>query len=79
MKKSEIQVGKTYINKGSGTTTRTVLAIDDYYKPDVYWNATGKNPRKNDTGVLFRQGYKNRKLYLSSFAAWCSREVEQGE
>jgi hypothetical protein len=79
MKPSDIQVGKTYVNKGAGKTTRTVSAIGDAFKPDIYWNATGKNPRENDTGVLYQQGDKKRKLYLSSFAAWCGREVEQGE
>lgn len=28
MKPSEIQVGKTYQNRGKGTTTRKVLAVD---------------------------------------------------
>ena len=75
MKPSQIEVGKTYINKGAGKTQRTVIAIGESHKPKTYWNATGENPNKDDTGVLYEQNGKQNNLYLTSFAAWCGSEA----
>jgi len=76
MKPSEIEVGKTYRNRGAGKTTRTVLAIGGAHRPKVYYNATGDHP--NDKGVLFydHQNGEKRNLYLKSFAKWAGHLVD---
>ena len=71
----EIEVGKTYTNRGAGKTKRKVLAIGTEHRPKQFWNATGTPPKPNDPGVLYEQGGKQRNLYLQSFAAWCGKEV----
>ncbi len=73
MNPKDIKVGKTYRNRGKGTTVRTVLAIGDHYKPAVYYNAGGEHP--NDTGVLYKQSGHQFRLYLKSFAEWAGSEV----
>ena len=73
MKPKDIKVGKTYRNRGKGTTERTVLAIGDHYKPAVYYNAGVEHP--NDTGVLYKQSGHQFRLYLKSFAQWAGSEA----
>lgn len=71
MKPSEIEVGKTYVNRGAGKTKRKVLAIGLEHRPKIFWNATGVPPDQDQPGVLYEQSGRQRSLYLSSFAAWC--------
>jgi hypothetical protein len=72
MKPSEIQVGKTYVNRGAGRTRRTVIAfLDNELGPE--WYGSGEPP--DGPVVQFEQDGKQRSLYLSSFAAWAGREV----
>jgi len=73
MKKSDIQVGCTYVNKGAGRTQRTVLAIGDEHRPKIFLSG---NPSPNEPGVHYRQDNgKEGKLYLSSFTQWCGRKL----
>lgn len=75
MRPLEIEVGKTYTNRGAGKTTRTVIAIGVEHQPKQYWNATGTPPNSEEPGVAYEQKGKLRHLYLHSFAAWCGKEV----
>lgn len=72
MKPSEIQVGKTYRNRGAGRTRRTVVAIGPEHSP--YWTRTG------EPGVLYRQciggEMRERTIALGSFARWAGAEVQ---
>lgn len=77
MKVSEIEVGKTYSNRGKGTTMRTVLAISDEHIPTIFFGS--KRPI-GEQGVLYKQFGSSgacsiSNLYLSSFAAWAGKEV----
>ena len=72
MKPTEIEVGKTYRNRGAGRTQRKVLGIDDDYRPRFWY---GASPRPDEPGVLYEQDGKQQKLMLSSFAAWAGAEV----
>ena len=74
MKPSEIQIGKTYRNRGRGTTNRKVLQL----KQDIY--------RQNGRGVdvLYRQiggpwDGNEARLTLESFAQWAGSEVKEGQ
>ncbi len=69
-----IRVGKTYRNNGKGQTTRTVLAIGDEHRPS-YWFGNRDSATPNEPGVKYKQGDKERTLYLSSFAQWAGSEV----
>ena len=76
MKKSAIEVGKTYVNRAAGTTSRTVLDITE--KPTdnqtpQWWSC---NPRPVEPVVIFQAGNRPGfdSLYLSSFASWAGRE-----
>ena len=75
MKPSDIEVGKTYVNKGKGRTSRTVLEIGTNLKAS--WLSDTKPPY--EPVVKYRQGKWEYTLYLSSFAAWCGKEKEGGE
>lgn len=66
MKPSEIEVGRTYRNRGAGLTTRTVLAIDKKLKAP-WWSY---NPAPNEPVVLYTQDGVESTLYLRSFARW---------
>jgi hypothetical protein len=68
---SKIEVGKTYCNRGKGRTMRTVLEISD--KLQAPWFSNGDRP--NEPVVRYVQNGVEENLYLSSFAAWCGREV----
>lgn len=72
MKAKDIQVDKTYINRGAGRTRRTVLAIGARYIPDLWLS---DRPRPNEPGVEFEQSGNVERLYLSSFAHWARREA----
>lgn len=72
MKPSEIQVGKTYTNKGAGRAKRTVLAIGEEHNK---WYGSGDPP--SPLGVFFRdQSGREMAMNLMSFARWAGREVE---
>jgi hypothetical protein len=76
MKPGDIKVGETYVNRGAGRTTRTVIAIGPEHKPSIYWNATGEHP--DDVGVLFEISNRIGRaycLYLKSFAKWAKGPV----
>ena len=72
MKRSDIKVGKTYVNRGKGQTRRTVLAIGNEVHPDWY----GGEMPPNEFGVEYLQDGKTHSLYLSSFASWAGKESE---
>jgi hypothetical protein len=84
MRPKDIEVGKTYRNRGKARTKRQVTHIGDEYRPTA-WFSDRKPP--DEPGVYFTQwnwkGGMNRRwvyggtanLYLSSFAAWCGGEV----
>ena len=78
MSPKKIEVGKTYRNKGKGTTHRKVIAIGNEHRPEQWFT---DRPRPKEPGVLFEQinagGFYQGfyRLYLSSFAAWCGGEV----
>jgi hypothetical protein len=74
MKASEIKVGSTYVNKGTGRTRRTVLAIGDEYRPAIWLGAEGSKP-PDEPGVRFTQKGINHELYLSAFASWAGSEI----
>lgn len=74
MKPSEIVVGATYVNRGKGKTTRTVIAIGDEHRPPQWFGYA--STAKNEPGVLFAQGGERCNLYLSSFASWAGKRVE---
>jgi hypothetical protein len=79
MKPSEIEVGKTYRNRGAGKTTRTVTAIGDarMIRPLVSWGGSHVPPREPVVQFQGRRG-KVDSLYLSSFASWAGSVVEPG-
>lgn len=67
----KIEVGKTYCNRGKGRTLRTVVEISD--KLEAPWFS--RSDRSNESVVKYVQNGVEATLYLSSFAAWCGREV----
>ena len=75
MKPSDIEVGKTYVNRGAGKTLRTVLEIGKHLREP--WFSDAK--RKNEPMVKYLQKDRKYTIYLSSFAAWCGKEKEGGE
>lgn len=74
MSPKKIQVGKTYINRGKGRTSRTVLRIGHDITPE-FWLSSG--PRPEDEGVEFEQNGKIVTMYLKSFATWAGKELEK--
>ncbi len=75
MKKSEIMVGKTYSNRGKGSTRRKVRAINMEICPP--WVSENKPPE--EPGVEYEQEFPHYigTLYLSSFASWAGAEVKK--
>jgi len=67
MKPSQIEIGKTYKNRGAGKTTRTVIDIGDEHAPHRWFSSS---PRPDEPGVLYEQNGRRESLYLSSFASW---------
>ena len=80
MKPSEIQIGKTYVNRGAGRTKRTVLGIGMEHRPARWLGDPEREPV--EPGVWFAQtggslhGLQDQ-LYLSSFAQWAKAEVDE--
>ena len=80
MKPSEIKVGKTYCNRGAGTTLRRVTGIGKEFKPFIFYS---HNDPPDEPGVQYMQismrGNQTKThsdaLYLSSFAKWAGKEV----
>jgi hypothetical protein len=72
MRVADIQVGRTYVNRGAGRTQRKVLAIGDEHRPKTFFS-NRKPP--NERGVLFEQAGRQSTLYISSFATWAAREA----
>lgn len=74
MKPSELRVGATYVNRGAGRVTRTILGIGDMHRPKIYFS---NNPPPDEPGVKYidNRGFTGN-LYISSFAAWAKKEVE---
>lgn len=72
MKPKDIEVGKTYVNRGAGKTSRTVLEIGKHLEANWY----SPNERPDEPVVKYLQGTFESTLYLSSFAAWCGKEVK---
>ena len=79
MSPGQIEVGKTYCNRGARTTRRTVVLItsldDDQGFPYI-----GCKPHKGKQKVYFRQtglGKPESKgfLLIEAFAAWAGRQV----
>jgi len=80
MKPNDICIGVTYVNRGAGRTTRTVLAIGDEYRPTEQQSEWyGRQSLKNEPGVLFEQKGKQFRLYLSAFASWAKGPVVEEE
>jgi hypothetical protein len=81
MKPSDIKVGRTYVNRGKGTTSRKVWEIGNEYRPRRWFGGYTNPIPPDEPGILYlqiggqRDGHSGR-LYLSSFAAWCGKEVE---
>jgi hypothetical protein len=78
MKPSEIEVGKTYTNRGAGRTRRTVIGISTEHNDKVPWYGSGSPPL--EPAVLYEQNVRGKmqdgKLFISSFASWAGKEVE---
>ncbi|MBK8184836.1 MAG: hypothetical protein IPK63_18915 [Candidatus Competibacteraceae bacterium] len=84
MKKSDIRIGVTYVNRGAGNTQRKVIDKGFHVSPDLW---LGEGDRPDEEGVYYEQvGWfheypgtgENRygKVYLSAFARWAGREVK---
>lgn len=73
MHPSKIQAGKTYANRGAGRTRRTVIAIGDEHRPEIWLSP---EPRPLEPGVLYEQNGKQDRLYLRSFASWAGKEAD---
>lgn len=73
MKPSNVKVGVTYVNRGAGTTRRTVLAIGNEHRPMRWY---GADPAPNEVGVRFRQAGVENCLYLSAFAQWAKGPID---
>jgi hypothetical protein len=71
MKPSEIQVGRTYRNRGKGRTTRIVLEISTALQVYPYSDCE----RAGELVVRYFQAGREANLYLDSFAAWAGSEV----
>lgn len=72
MSPKDIQVGKTYTNRGAGRTQRTVLAIGGEHRPEIWLSP---EPPPQEPGVLYQQSNQRtpNRLYLSSFASWAGK------
>ena len=74
MKPSNIQVGKTYVNRGAGRTRRKVLAVRSQF------DLLAMGYKVDGSMVCYRQPVVGcgivRWLSLSNFAAWAGKEIE---
>lgn len=75
MKPEEIEVGRVYVNRGAGRTTRKVIAIGLDHAPKQWGGSRDTSPAGAQPGVLFEQEGERRNLYLSSFASWAGRKI----
>ena len=91
MKASDIKVGKTYRNRGAGTTQRKVTGIGLEFRPERRYSTIP--PPDDMPGVEFEQGFGDwslwtradqpaprpepRRLWLDSFASWAGSEVSE--
>jgi len=75
MKPSEIKVGATYANRGAGRTKRKVLGVSNDLRPKVWWGSGVEEP-PDEPGVEYEQAGMVNRLYISSFASWCGKEVK---
>lgn len=75
MRASDIKIGRTYRNRGKGTTQRKVLAIGKDVAPPHWY---GRSGGPDEAGVEFEyvddDGGVGR-LFLGSFASWAGSEV----
>jgi hypothetical protein len=69
MSPKDIKVGETYINRFTGLTRRTVLAIGPEHCP--------YNIGREEPGVLYSQGGKEYKIHLCYFAQWAGKEEKE--
>lgn len=77
----KVEVGKTYKNRGKGTTLRRVIGIGVEYRPSQRYSS-----EKQDTdakGILYQQRHiktatwsAQREMWMDSFESWCGSEVE---
>ncbi len=85
MKVSDIKVGKTYRNRGKGTTQRKVTGIGLEYQPEHRFRSERpdwmvgveyqqKLPNSAGMGSTIRWS-EPRRLWLDSFASWAGLEV----
>jgi hypothetical protein len=79
MSPNQIEVGKTYCNRGAGKTRRTVVLITSF-DDDQGFPYIGCKPHKGKKKVYFRQTGLGRPestgfLLLEAFATWAGREV----
>lgn len=81
MKPSEIQVGKTYVNKGAGRTRRKVIDIGPQAAPQRWRGDLDRMPAPGTPGVIYQQlGDRGEALYtdrlfINAFAAWAGKEA----
>jgi len=80
MSPNQIEVGKTYCNRGAGKTRRTVVLITCQDPDSDSCFYIGYKPHKGKTKVFFQQYGLGRQvstwfLLLDAFAAWAGREV----
>ena len=72
MKPVDIAVGKTYVNRGEGRTSRKVLRI----AKDIKCRWLSNSPRPTDEMVVEFQDVRSGKidtLYIRSFATWAGK------
>ncbi len=72
MKPIEIQVGKTYVNKGAGMTRRKVLDIGEHVQPPPWVERTGERI----VCVEYEDQNRRATLPIKSFASWAGKEAK---
>jgi len=73
IKASDIKVGRTYRNRGKGTTQRKVLGIGKDFAPPHWYGRWGP---PDEPGVEFEHSNgKIDRLFLGVFARWAGSEV----
>ena len=87
MKASDIKVGKTYRNRGRGTTQRKVTGIGPEFPPDRRFSDArpdswfGVEYQQKLPDDAMRQGFGDwsepRRRWLDSFASWAGSEVSE--
>jgi len=79
VKPSDIKVGESYINKGAGTTIRTVVAIENETPGEnspVWWSTKERPSEKVVTFTTTNRQWKKDKqyhLFIRSFAQWAGK------